>query len=469
MRSSAGRTAENTAATNRRSQHMRSMSVDQQSTSRQSRSQGPRSDEEKTEKVEQTFLFGCRGQWGAPRPENEVPINLLLPGATNPAEYGGKVPPDLLVHPGHIPPGMKVSQSRHPGSRSVLGKSVVKNIHDFVIFERQSFKHSHPFYRNVRGYDHNPIMQPNFINTIRSTTSEDMLEEEQLVLELRKQKPKQHNTKRLLHYPPEQSANLANLKRMSFIQPEPPIDETNIWPFSQSGTRVQLPSPQSHYPPERIMMPQEQSQFPLAYHQSHAHQYRTSPQTVRPTSLGNTPKAYRGLNPTEASAIAAYDAMQYNGWPQGGDEVSSPIRNCEVPNSLVLNSSDQSFYDPHRRHSGHFPPSPMTNGPVDPSFYDQMQNERLSFHQYPPSPHPIESSSSPYPPEMGSGYRVSCDVPDGVPERGFVSHARRKSQEWNETDLDSDRQYQAIKGKITPSILNLSYLSKLAIFFLKLF
>ena len=439
MRANPNRTSDNSSAANRRSQHIRSMSVDQSSTNRATRSQDPRKEEEKSEEVERTFLSGCRGHWGTPRPDIKAPINLPVSGVVNPTEYG-KLPSDLILHPGHIPPGLKASQSRHVSSRSVLGKSVVKNIHDFVVFERQSSKRSHPFFRNSNGYDQNPIMQPNFISSIRATTSEDLLEE-QLVLELQKQRPRYHNTKRLLHFSAESPASLAHFKRRSLNQSDTSCDEVNMWSYS-SNTRGQLPSPQTHYPPEELMMPHEQSPSPYTYQQPHPHQMQTSPQIVRPMS--NSPKSYRGLNPTEASAIAAYDALQYNGWSQAGTELSGSNRNCEVPSSFVFNQSEHYFYGAKKRLSGQHPPSPIANPQAD-SYFGQVQNERNAFRHYSSPQQSLDSSDTPYHSESSSGYQITRDVPDGVPAP--VSHVRRKSQDWNETDLDGEKQRQAMKGK----------------------
>ena len=441
IRSNAVRTPENVSAAHRRSQHLRTGSVDQISSSRSSRSQGVRSEEEKKEQLEQTFLSGYRGHRDAPRPENKVPINLPSSNAYSPVDPG-KLPPDLVLHPDHIPPGMKIPQTRHPGTRNVLGKGVVKDIHEFLISERQAAKHRHGYYRNVITNDNNPVMQPNFINTIRSTTNEEMLEE-QLVLELRKQKPRSHKGERPLHYVvPENSINLAHLKRLTLTHRD---QEFIALPRYVSNDFRRQYSPQSGYPSERVMLTSDQY-----YHSPHsqdyspvaAPQYRTSPQVSRPTSLTSHTKSHRGLNSTEASAIAAYDALQFNnGWPQEGSEVAvqTHFQNGDrtIHDAVVMTTPDGFCYpESQKRLSGHYLASPMTTGPVEGYFEQAIVSDRNIYQQYECPQHSMESSNR----SNATSHHVF---------RGATEHVRRKSQEWNETDLDGEKQ-QVMKGDFLP-------------------
>ena len=427
-RGQGARPADNSSSSSRRGLPVRSTSLEQVSTSRRSPAT---SHQDEPEKVERTFLSGYRGPWDTPRPDQKDPTNLPY-SVVNATADPGKLPPDMLFHPGHVPPGSRPAQSRH-GTRSVLGKGAVKNIHDFIICERQAM-HNHTVHRS-----NNPVMQPNYIRAIRTATPEAMLEE-QLVLQLQQQKLQVSGSNHAHYLTTERPMTLVDLKRLSLSNSDTTINEGSMWP-NYPGThfksREQLHSPTAHAPSGENFHRSRPSpshglrQHPQSPSGSISHPFYQTLQSMRPAATPNG--SHRGLNPTEAMALNAYDALQYHSdWPvEGVESISSTCPNgheVRTERGAVMVTAEDNDYLQHarKRYSNH-------HDPVD-VYYDQVvANDPIQLQ-------------SPYSQHLSAEHLLRADIARHPNLEIHVSHVRRKSEEWNETDLDGNRN-AAMKGR----------------------
>ena len=322
-----------------------------------------------------------------------------------------KLPPNMLLHPNHVPPGSKPPQ-RYPNDKTVFGKGSVKNIHEFLVVKRQVNSHAH--YRanaNNNNNAYNPVMLPNYTKVMRAVTPDAMLEE-QLVRELRTQKPN-HYYPRKAYASPEFMVNQINLKRLSLTTTDSSIGGPSVW----SAYSVYSGSEKfaSGHPINMVhhKHPSSPGVPPLPNHTLPANS-----QHYRPSTLNNSP--HRGLNHEEALVMSAYDQVK--------NCVFTPQHGAVEIKTTYSHGDDQS----------------RTNYIISPDGYHQKQ-KRFGAHQHPPSPvgHP-EFCRDPTATVLNSNGHQG--VQDQYVE-GVSIHARRKSQDWNETELDSSRHSQTKKSK----------------------
>lgn len=407
----------NDPSSSRRTQHLRSSNVEQQrgSSPRQTSRPHPTGPEEDNiDKVEQTFLSGCRGSWDTPRPENKDPINSLAPAVAPAQHLPGKLPPTVLVHPGHVPPGSKPPQL-YPPDKTVFGKGSVKGIHEFLVFKRQTSIHSHNHYRaNMNSNNnnaYNPVMQPNYTKVV--STPNAMLEE-MLLRELKTQKQNGYNARRPY---PENMVNRINLKRLSLTESDSSINSPHIW-GGYPASPLYFQSPDQ---PIKFVQHQHPSTppYPTAPNQNFSPHYR-------PNSLtSSSSSSHRGLNHEEALMMSAYDKVK--------NSVFMPeLSAIEITTT----------YNPNEVHN-------QTTYVMTPDECHQKQNSPFT-QQHPPSPmrhreFPRENSPS----------AVNSNGHHAQYTENVTVHTRRKSQDWCETELDNTRQSPHMKGELLLTCLNL--------------
>ncbi|XP_076825395.1 uncharacterized protein LOC143470976 isoform X3 [Clavelina lepadiformis] len=451
-------------------------------------------EETNTDKIEQTFLSGCRGHRDPPRIEQKDPYPTSLPlTATNIAVDRGKfVPEGVAMYHHHQHQASATTSSRAVLSRSIIGKNS-RGIQDFLICERHAAIQNYYLRGNTNG--NNNVSQLGHYAKARGTTSpEDMLEE-QLRLELQKQKPTFQKFKRRNHQDEvihEHNDNLVDLRRLSLSKSDPSLNNPPEWgpypdtvdcakPLGQHGMVPKTSSPkyriQTQGSMEQGVSPGNDTVF-----MNHANRFSLPPsmnkaetpttETRPPWPQNKTPLV--NATPPFTHATSNWGNPTPRDFRTSKENLHIQLNSDhhDAPNRTRLNLTlptfgnspnehqmqNRSFQGPYRRGAG-TPTASAENSQQRLAHYTsydgQEQRDSSGSYQgsYPfPQEHSTPNEPLPHPAELHSDGHVIFQqsyqqITTTTTEKWTHSQVRRKtSQEWNETDLDGDKMQQTMRA-----------------------
>nr|XP_009858872.1 rap guanine nucleotide exchange factor 2-like [Ciona intestinalis] len=371
---------------------------------------------EEEDKVEQTFLSGFRGHGDTPRPDTKVPSNFYPQSVTH-VDHGGHPGEPMTIY-GHVPPGQSRPMYMMPRN---FGKSGVKGIHDYLICERHAMMRSRQIYANHHITYHRP----------EPVKTPEALLEDQLVLELQKQRPQLQRHK---NSPISEDSNLSDKLSKS----DPALNVP--YPNPYEDPRIRLPPPARTSSPKSMIkqasLPHPSPLSPCNDNVfSHNHSYHTpndsrssfsTPNHSRPHITPPYPQNTPTSTPNTSRNIPTRAEDPSLNWQY-------PSRDPPIPRPTTLNTTS-----PYLNYSAQHGESALQD-PITPQ-YDPHSNQ---YELYPIPVDMTPNSSIITTPHLPHSTQVPQHLINGSPGPQL---RRKTSQDWNETDLDGEKNQQTMKA-----------------------